>query len=645
MILESLIQLAENEGLVEDPDFEFRPVSWIVRVDDGGVLLAINDNRATVEQGGKKKPKIVPRTMRVPRQPGRTSGDKAYFLCDKPEYALGTVPVVDGEPSMPADKVARRFALFRAEVRDCAEKTGDEGIRAVSSLLEGIADGSRTITLPAECGPGDLFAFFYAGDPETPVHLRPAVRAYWQERRAASAAEEDPRFACMVTGEAIGTPGLFPLLKNVPGGGSMGVALISFNFNATESHGWKGNENAPLSRAAAESAATALNRLLHPAPDDPRPENAGGKLPRRNVRLSGDTAVVFWSPDAGDGFVDAFADLIQAAEPDPEAVGSMYRGLWSGRVEMPRDPSAFYALVISGAQGRAIIRSWIITTVGEAVEHIAEHFNDLKVVRNARPAKGKPETPAVPLYALLASLSPQGRSEVPAALAAGFISAAINGVRYPQGILTRALERARAEAGADEWADLQRRDARAALIKAVLRRNYKKKDETGKTTDQPLFNLGQDMDPDNEQEGYLLGRLMAVLERLQQLALGGVNASIVDRFFGAASATPQAVFPRLLKNARHHARKAGDEKETSGTAKWLDGLIDQICWKMNVDKEKATRQFATAGFPRHLTLEQQGLFVLGYHQQRHWLWLPREERDRLEKERASASADANATAA
>ena len=125
------------------------------------------------------------------------------------------------------------------------------------------------------------------------------------------------------------------------------------------------------------------------------------------------------------------------------------------------------------------------------------------------------------------------------------------------------------------------------------------------------------MDPTNTNPGYLLGRLMAVIERLQQLAQPDIKATVVDRYFAGASAAPRAVFVRLLKGARHHAKKAKDEPQTRGTAQWLDRELDQIAFPFNPKQN---------GFPAYLSVEDQGLFVLGYHHQRHVLWMSKEQR-------------------
>ena len=137
------------------------------------------------------------------------------------------------------------------------------------------------------------------------------------------------------------------------------------------------------------------------------------------------------------------------------------------------------------------------------------------------------------------------------------------------------------------------------------------------------------MDPNNRNTGYDLGRLMAVLERLQQVALDDVNASVVDRYFSGASASPRSVFVRLLKNARHHVSKAKDDEERAGIAHRLERLMDEIADRFEPD---------SGGFPAHLNLEAQGLFVLGYHQMRHWLWMDSEERAEWERNHSDAPA-------
>lgn len=608
MILEALYQMAQDEGLVDDPDFEVRPVTWLVDVGEDGTCLGVRGTRTEITegQGRRTRTRLVARSLRIPRQPGRTSGDRAFFLVDKPDYSLRLYvpdPAKAGADDHP-ERRRKRADLFLAQVQRCADATGDAGVSAVAKLLQRIGHGTSAIILPAEAGPGDLCAFVYHPDVDVAVHARPTVERYWREqRRLEAAGGEAGALRCMITGTPMAVPGNFPPTKRIPGANPKGGTLVSFNQHAFESFNLSGNANAPLSRAAAEACGAALSRLFDQG--FRRAADPGTPLARRRIDLGGDTVVGFWAARRGPSeFVDLIAALLAVDEPG--RVGDAYRSVWTGSRVRLDDPSEFYGLTLSGAQGRVVVRDWFESTVARVADNLSRHFADLAVVRNTPAPTGGELPPALPLRALLGSLAPRGDTKaIPAPLVTAFVSAALRGARYPISLLQRAIERARAEIAKSEWADLERRDARAALIKAVLIRHFNRR-------------LTPDMDPANTQTGYLLGRLIAVIERLQQVALGpDVNATVVDRYFAAASATPRAVFTRLLRNARHHVRKAADEPKTAAAARWLDNQIDAIASRFDP---------ARNGFPAHLDLEQQALFVLGYHQQRHFLWMSKDER-------------------
>lgn len=616
MILQALYQLAHNEHLVEDPDYEGKPLAWLITVGDGGKLLGLQGTHTIpASEEGKKKPKPRPKSFSVPREPGRTSGDRAFFLFDKSEYALGLDPETDPAKQRPAEKLAARLALFRDRAEECLAATADEGVRAVCAFLAKLQKGEITIALPPECAANDLFGFIYREDIDRLVTSRPKIQEHWRSLRAAGADEGGESRICLVSGRLAPAVDKLPLLKNLPGGSSSGVALVSFNSNAFESYGWSGNENAPISREAAEACSTALNRLLHPA--FPDPDQPGQTLPRRNLRLSADTAVAFWASTSGGD--DLASQLLGLLEGNPEEVKELYRSLWRGIPHPIDDPSLFYALTLSGSQGRAIIRDWFEATVQSVDENLARHFRDLAIVRNTPPPKGREHSPALPFRVLMRSLAARGEDKgIPAGLAGQVVHAALAGTPYPFWLLQRAVERSRAEIGNNEWSDRERSDARVALLKAFLNRRLRAHQATTSYVE-----ISEAMDPNNPDPGYRLGRLMAVLERMQEAALGSeVNASVVDRFFSSASATPAAVFPRLLKNFRHHARKAKDENPKRAVA--LEKEADEILAPLP----------PWEAFPRFLPLEQQGLFVLGYHHQRHELYLSNEDRAR----RAAASA-------
>jgi CRISPR-associated protein Csd1 len=608
VILHALHQLANDEQLVADPDFPLLPVAWLVTVTTEGRIAGITDTRIASEVGGKK-PKLLAANFPVPYQPGR-SGTKApaSFFVDNAKYVFGRSTL---DKEFPVAEGVQKSSWFRERVRQCAEATNDIGVRAVLVALDAVATGEQNVRLAEDCRSNDLIAFIYAPDIDSLVHMRPTVQAYWRDLRRAdvpTAANTDGGgFECIVTGRPVVAPSFFPKVKYVPGGQSAGSPLVSFNASAFTSYGLESNENAPISREAAEACATALQRLLHPAFPDPRPQHRGQTMSRRNYRLSDDTVACYWSDSRTAGnILDDFADFL---EPDPAKVGGMYDSIWRGRPVVVNDAGAFYALILSGAQGRMIVRDWITTTVADLAVHLAEHFADLAVVRNMPVVKGDTLLETLPLRVLLSALSPFGRGDgIPPSLATDLFGAVIRGSPYPFSLLQRALERTRAEIGKVEWADLERRDARVSLIKAVLNRRRRR-------LAHPAYpELTVALDPSNTSPGYLCGRLMAILERLQQASLPEVNATVVDRFFAAASATPRAVFTRLLRNARHHARKAEDVSGT-GMARWLEGQLDTVISHFDVTNN---------GFPAFLDIEQQGLFVLGYHQQRHELWRKRE---------------------
>ncbi|MDX2176512.1 MAG: type I-C CRISPR-associated protein Cas8c/Csd1 [Candidatus Sumerlaeia bacterium] len=639
MILQALYQLAERERLVEDPDFEQKPVRFVVVVGKDGKFLQLLDTLYTppAENEGKKakKPKPIAKTLTVPRDSGfnmRKSNDYAGPLMDKREYLFGT-PEENSRGLVSEERARRRRDLFRARAANVYLATKDEGVGAVLALLERIATG-QVFELPADCGPGDLFAFSYYPDAGALVTERPAVREWWRRQRV-RAITGNTQYQCLVSGVSFSDPGLFPTIKRAPGVAG-DTSLVSYNTRtqtAFSSYGWRDNENGPIAREAAEAIATAMNRLLHPA--FPVPDRDPPTLAPRSFRISADTAFCYWSGGDG-GFEDAMPAIFGADPNDPSIVKhEVWRRLWSGKPpdrDNPADLAPFFGLVITGQTGRAILRDWFETTVREAQANVAKHFDDLRLVRNAPWKQGEEPPPAIALRTLLESVAAQGDQEnIPSALASELVRAAMTGCLYPMGLLTRAVERARAEVGRSDWSDLQRRDARAALIKAVLNR----RNRLTRSTD--FKEVRESMDAGNNHPGYVLGALMAVLERLQQEALQDVNASVVDKHFSGASAAPRATFDRLLRNARHHAKKAGDG-ERAGFVFRLERLIDALLARINVNEREDRRAGRPIGFPLTLPIEEQGLFVIGYHHMRHWLWMNREDREAWEDANPDAPA-------
>lgn len=606
-MLQALVELAESERLVGDPTYEMKPVAWIIRLSPDGKLLRIVGTHFTPFEENfskrKRKPKEEVRKLLVPRQSGR-AGRKApaYFFVDNAKYVWGHATA---DKPFTEDEGREKSTWFLEQIKACFDATQDAAVGAVLSFLQSVARNGLPEALPEKCKSNDQFAFQVEPDFESFVHRSPAVIQYWHDINAA-ATNSETKYQCLATGQPMAHPGLFPLTKRVPGGQPGGSAVVSFNKSAFESYGWKNNENAAISESAALHAGTALNRLFDPAFVQPE---TGEVLGKRNYRLAEDTVVCYWSSSvAGQELCDAFGFVLDAAES--EEVGEMYRSLWKGHPPTNLDTSSFYAVTLSGAQGRVIVRDWFETTVGIAQQYLATHFTDLAIGLNTYAAKGKTMPVAIPLRILLESLAPLGKADqIPPALAGQIIRAAINGGCYPRSILSRAIQRMRAEVTKDGWIDSYRRDGRAALLKATLNRLKRRQPETYSFPE-----VLPCMDPNNHNPGYLLGRLMAALERMQFLALGGeVNATIVDKFFGTASATPAAVFPSLLRRSTQHFRRAKKHDD------WRVGTA------INLDREMSNIMESLTAFPRYLPVVEQGLFMLGYHHQRHEFGKPKDK--------------------
>jgi CRISPR-associated protein Csd1 len=256
------------------------------------------------------------------------------------------------------------------------------------------------------------------------------------------------------------------------------------------------------------------------------------------------------------------------------------------------------------------------------------------VVRNNRLAAGKSHPPAFALPLLLEAIAePKERRKegIPAPIATQLYASAVLGRPYPINVFQRALMRYRVEILEEEdeqggWNARTWNDARSALIKAYLCRNQRKE-------------LTHDMNPNCTEQGYVLGQLLAVLGKLQQVALGDVNSGVVERYFSGASTVPRSVFPSLLRNARHHVAKAMDDRQSSWLVGRYERLIDHLCDQFtpqDSNQMDVQTRITKMGFPALLDMEQQGLFVLGFHQMRKWLWLNREERSTWEKENDGA---------
>ncbi|KQP38074.1 hypothetical protein ASF44_12730 [Pseudorhodoferax sp. Leaf274] len=291
-------------------------------------------------------------------------------------------------------------------------------------------------------------------------------------------------------------------------------------------------------------------------------------------------------------------------EPDRavRTVQALLDATKSGQLPVGERDVQFFVLGLAPNAARISVRFWIRAPFGELAPRILQHFEDLRVVRRF---ENDPPTPS--MFRLLSSLALQGKLDnVPPRLAGEWMRAILEGLPYPAGLLNAAVVRCKAEQDVTYL--------RAAVLKAWLNREQRRADRT-LAIQHAHFKENLDMEQDNVP--YRLGRLFAVLERIQQLAQPGINATIRDRYYGAASTTPVSVFTTLLRLKNAHLKKLSDGQEA-----YFERLIGEIVQAMT-------------DFPRQLTLADQGRFALGYYHQRQAFYTRKEE--------APATASTNTT--
>lgn len=587
MILTALKEFGDAEGLTRDLDFEYRDVSWIIELMPNGRVAGITDVRVADPRGVPR-----PQPMRVPAS-GQRAGKAPtpWFLCDNSRFVLGAEIAEDGS----IEPLPERLAAFRALIDEAAANAHDEGLNAVAHFLrDRDPNTGRPKWLPEDLAAGDWLTFRLVGDAGL-VSNRPAVERWWRDRCVEVA---QPTAQCLITGQPCVPAGKHDPIKGIVPG--PGTAIVTYNSSAFESYGLERNENAPIGRVAARAYVRVLNRLLDASPPDPR--DASRTLPSRRVRLGSDSVAVFWADPGGDAFADLFAELFD--RPNPEVVGRLLSAPRSGAVPVIPEQARFFALTLSGSQGRAAIRDWFVDSVVALAERVRRYFEDLDL------AFAFENAPRPSLHALLRSVVLRGEAgNVPANLAGDVFRAILRDQPLPSTLLSAALRRIRAEGplslDRNRRIDWYRSHSRMQILKAVLERLRRHRRRE-------LPEVKAMLDEKSRNVAYLLGRLFAVLERLQGLSQGDVNATIGDRFYGAASATPGVAFSQLVRLSKHHLSKL--RRDRPGAAVNLDKLIGSIY-----------EALPAQGFPTVLAMEDQGLFSIGYYHQRQAFFRRRED--------------------
>lgn len=569
-ILASLVRAYDR--LPDAPPFGFssEKIGFLISLaDDGAVVGLPNDLR------GEDK-KRTPRQLFVPQAIKRTAGIAPNFLWDKTSYVLG---VTAGEGKRTADEHA---AFVERHLADLGTPD-DVGLRAFLAFLNAwTPERFAELGWPEEMKDQNvIFGLESQRRDRIFLHDRPAAKALWARL---SAAGDKTEAICLVTGEPAPVARLHPAIKGVWGAQSSGASIVSFNLDAFTSYGHDQGDNAQVSEAAAFAYTTALNRFL-----------AKGSGQRIQI---GDASTVFWA-DASEAdkavgaeklFAGLFEDVPEGATVDEKAqaaeVGTKLTQIKAGEPLSKVAPELadgvrFYVLGLAPNAARLSIRFYYDNDFGVLAENYRRYVEDMRI----EPADQRDPHP--PLWKYLAETAVLGKREnVPPNLAGDWMRAILSGTPYPLTLLTSVLMRLRSDR------DVNAR--RVAMLKAIIVRNFAREDT-------PVA-----LQPDYPNKGYQLGRLFAVYERIQTDALGGkVNATVKDKFYGAASAQPRKVFALLERGSANHLSKVG--KQSPGRKVNLEKLVGEIMGAMDP---------STDPFPASLSAEEQALFGLGYYHQR-----------------------------
>ena len=556
--------------------FSEEKIGWILVLDKEGRLKDVIPHLS-------EDKKTQPKYMSVPKVGGSDSNSiKPKFLWGNSQYILGITAKETKDPS----RTTRCYNSFRSYHLGLLKDSQDEGLLALRKFLE-TWQPDMFQNQPCKKEMLDTNMVFKLSGTSGYIHQRKDALKLWIQEIEN---EEISDGFCLISGKQSKIAEKHPVIKGVNGGKAEQM-IVSFNKEAFASFGKEQGANAPVSEQSAFAYTTALNYLL-------RREN-------NHCLTIGDASTVFWAEaddsataQAAEGF---FAQVFTPPDDEQESakIFNVLEQMGKGRPLQEIAPelspnTRFYILGLAPNAARISVRFWLDTTFGQLAENLAQHWQDLAL----EPCAWK--TPPS-IWRLLLQTAVLSKSEnISPVLAGEMTRAVICGTPYPLSLLSQLITRIRADGDVN--------GLRVAMMKAVLERRFRK----------GFIEEGVPMSLNNESpnRAYLLGRLFAVLERIQYQALGELNAGIADRYYGSASAVPFSVFPRLLSGAKHHLSRL--RKDKAGMAVNLDKDLGEIIAKL------------PETFPRHLSIDEQGRFAIGYYHQKQSYFAKKETAETIE---------------
>jgi len=311
--------------------------------------------------------------------------------------------------------------------------------------------------------------------------------------------------------------------------------------------------------------------------------------------------VVFWAESGKTDYQEAFLECMEPPVDNQEELKGLFERIQEGKPIIIKGnelnpEQRFFILGLAPNAARLSVRFFYENSFGKILTNISEHYKRMEIIK----PKWEENQYLGVQEMLFETVNKKSTDKKPISnMATMTFRAILSGDRYPARLYSDTLIRIRAEQDEKKlsW-------KRMSIIKTYLIHNYKWKE-------------GENYMGLNEESNdiaYVLGRLFSVLESIQADANPGIQATIRDRYFNSACGTPASVFPVLIKLKNSHMKKIGREKE--GTKKYYEKLFADIMWKINEQE----------GFPKRLSLEEQGKFALGYYHQIQKKYEKREEK-------------------
>lgn len=562
MILQALSEYYDR--LKDNPDvhiplygFSREKIHFAIEIDRKGKLLRYLDIRGGVQN------KKSPNEMIVPAGVKKSVNISPNFLWGKTAYVLG----IDdkGKP----ERIAQCFEEFKKYQHQIGDGLDDEGMKAVLKFLDKWTPASAGKLKNMSEVIGANLVFKLEGELGF-VHDRSKIKEAWGKQYSQKNAAA--KGVCLVTGTRQVIARIHSSIKGVRNAQTSGAAIVSFNLEAVTSYDKTQNYNAPVGESAAFSYTTALNHLLR-----------FNSLQRIQI---GDATTIFWAKKESpvEGFLGRIFDPRDDSGESPE-IKRFLEAVRDGQKPKDIDGSnKFYILGLSPNVSRLAVRFWHVSSVEDIASKVGQHFQDLSIVKSFDSDKEYPG-----IWWLLKE-TVRDSKDIPPLLAGAVMRSILTGTAYPQTWLSSVIGRIKADGEVNYY--------RAAIMKACLVRKYR-------IANQPM-EVGMSLNKSSINAGYRLGRLFAVLEKAQKDAIPGANATIKDRFYGSASATPKVVFPVLLRLAQHHIQKSN--------------------FRIALEKDIQEIVSMVKDFPAHLSLDDQGFFALGYYHQKKDIYTKTEDK-------------------